>query len=273
MARRLRAGHHAVSAGGRNALTRLYFVNQCDMDMRVLFATIGTSMGHSLVISQELKRALYSFVLSLYETFEKANGSSALVSDIYSLGNRILGSAARIGTSDDGRRVIKDMVGDLRALKGLLGVARDIRMAERDLLASMIEESQRIADSISELIIHSDEVGVSIGRKQSYENSAGNVSSSSIGIPPINSASFKKAVKEVVLAPSADENPKPMLSPRQEAIMEVLKRRDKVTVGELGLLFSGRVSKKTLQRDLQEMAERSMIKKNGDRRWTAYSLG
>ncbi|MBI4134776.1 MAG: DeoR family transcriptional regulator [Candidatus Sungbacteria bacterium] len=52
----------------------------------------------------------------------------------------------------------------------------------------------------------------------------------------------------------------------------MLRRRPRVTVGELGALFSGRVSKKTLQRDLQDLSDRDVVKRTGERRWTAYSL-
>lgn len=62
------------------------------------------------------------------------------------------------------------------------------------------------------------------------------------------------------------------MSLRQTAILEVLKRRNRVTVGELGALFSGRVSKKTLQRDLQDLADRSIVKRTGEKRWAVYSL-
>src|SRR3989338_5462132 len=59
---------------------------------------------------------------------------------------------------------------------------------------------------------------------------------------------------------------------RQQAILEVLKRRPKISVGELDPLFSQRVSKKTLQRDLQDLIDQGVVKREGDKRWAVYSI-
>jgi DNA-binding HxlR family transcriptional regulator len=60
-------------------------------------------------------------------------------------------------------------------------------------------------------------------------------------------------------------------SSRTIAIMNQLRTKPELTIRDLGPLFPG-VSEKTIQRDLQSLSSRGMVKKTGERRWAKYSL-
>lgn len=60
-------------------------------------------------------------------------------------------------------------------------------------------------------------------------------------------------------------------SSRTIAIMNQLRTKPELTIRDLGPLFPG-VSEKTIQRDLQALSSRGMVKKTGERRWAKYSL-
>lgn len=64
---------------------------------------------------------------------------------------------------------------------------------------------------------------------------------------------------------------KPSTGGRKQRLMSIIKDREKVTVGELSVLFS-EYSEKTIQRDLLEMVERGILRKEGDKRWRTYLL-
>jgi len=62
-----------------------------------------------------------------------------------------------------------------------------------------------------------------------------------------------------------------VISPRQKKILEILKERKKIQMGELIAFFSD-LNRRTLIRDLEELFKAQIIKRDGDGRGTYYSL-
>ncbi len=60
-------------------------------------------------------------------------------------------------------------------------------------------------------------------------------------------------------------------STRQEAILTVLKGQSNLTIKDFVKVIKD-CSEKTIQRDLIELVDRGMVKKEGERRWSRYSL-
>ena len=58
---------------------------------------------------------------------------------------------------------------------------------------------------------------------------------------------------------------------RKKKIIDILKNKDKATVGELAGSFND-YSEKTIQRDLLELVDKGLLKKRGDKRWRVYYL-
>ncbi|MBI2096203.1 MAG: DeoR family transcriptional regulator [Candidatus Taylorbacteria bacterium] len=58
---------------------------------------------------------------------------------------------------------------------------------------------------------------------------------------------------------------------RRETVLNLLKKMREVTVKDVAQVLSG-CSEKTIQRDLLELVESGVLKKNGERRWSRYSL-
>lgn len=59
---------------------------------------------------------------------------------------------------------------------------------------------------------------------------------------------------------------------RKQKILSYIKEKDWVSVGELANLFQGKISEKTVQRDLVGMANAGLLLKEGDKRWRRYKL-
>lgn len=58
---------------------------------------------------------------------------------------------------------------------------------------------------------------------------------------------------------------------RKTAILEVLKNRSNLTVKDVAQVVTG-CSEKTIQRELIELVEKGVVKREGERRWSRYSL-
>jgi len=58
---------------------------------------------------------------------------------------------------------------------------------------------------------------------------------------------------------------------RKDKVFRIVKEKGRVTVGELASIFPD-FSEKTLQRDLLEMVDKGLLKKEGDKRWRVYLL-
>jgi DNA-binding transcriptional ArsR family regulator len=60
-------------------------------------------------------------------------------------------------------------------------------------------------------------------------------------------------------------------SDRQEAILAILKTKGPVYIKDISTMIR-EVSEKTIQRELQALVTQGVVKREGDRRWTQYSL-
>ncbi|MBI2507130.1 MAG: DeoR family transcriptional regulator [Candidatus Niyogibacteria bacterium] len=59
---------------------------------------------------------------------------------------------------------------------------------------------------------------------------------------------------------------------RRQEIISLIKEKDWTSVGEIAEVFKGRISEKTLQRDLVSMAGEGLLLKEGEKRWRKYKL-
>ena len=59
------------------------------------------------------------------------------------------------------------------------------------------------------------------------------------------------------------------MSDRQRAILDRVREIGKVKVSDFYEAFRG-ISAKTVQRDLQELVARNLLRKEGEKRWTIY---
>lgn len=62
------------------------------------------------------------------------------------------------------------------------------------------------------------------------------------------------------------------LNERQQRIIEYLSGNSRVQIGDIRQLFDQSISEKTLQRDLWQLVHFGLIRRQGDNRWTSYSL-
>lgn len=214
-------------------------------------------------------------ILSIYETFEPLPMRGVLVNDVESTANRVLGLVARYGTFELKDRILRDILGELKQLKAFLGIARDTSLLERQPAAELLMECATLENIFANML---GTVETEPARPDVVQGSPQELPAEiSLGISGIG----PDVVDEIEPSNGSDthnasdanhEAARARAIARREAIMEVLKHRDKVSIGDLGNLFMGKVSRKTLLRDLQEMVDQGIVEKGGDKRWTHYSL-
>lgn len=61
------------------------------------------------------------------------------------------------------------------------------------------------------------------------------------------------------------------INERQKVILEYLKKTQQAKISDLFSFFND-ISSKTIQRDLQDLVGRQLLKKEGEKRWTVYSF-
>lgn len=62
------------------------------------------------------------------------------------------------------------------------------------------------------------------------------------------------------------------LSDRQNSLLRIIKDRGSSSVGDLTPLVGGSISEKTIQRDLNALADAGMLRREGEKRWRRYYL-
>ena len=184
-----------------------------------------------------------------------------LVNDIESSANRALGLVARYATFEIKDKLLRDILGELKQLKAFLGIARDTSLLERQPAAELMTACAALEDTFGGLL-----------ESMTPAPTAPEVNLGVTGIAP-GTDTEEPPISNSDTPDTDHEEVRSRALARREAIMEVLKHRPKVSVGDLVNLFMGKVSRKTLQRDLQEMVDEKIVNKGGDKRWTYYSLG
>jgi len=87
-----------------------------------------------------------------------------------------------------------------------------------------------------------------------------------------NSVSQSKGIQ---LKQKADQKPKIAVKDKKDnrktAILELLKKQSNLTIKDFVKAISG-CSEKTIQRELLDLVDKGIVKKEGERRWSTYSL-
>jgi len=79
---------------------------------------------------------------------------------------------------------------------------------------------------------------------------------------------YKNLIKESYFEPKED---RPSINERQKKILEILKEKGKIQVGQVKEFFPN-VSKRTLRRDFQSLMKKGIIERIGEKNKTFYQL-
>ncbi|OHA00781.1 MAG: hypothetical protein A3H71_00110 [Candidatus Sungbacteria bacterium RIFCSPLOWO2_02_FULL_48_13b] len=269
------------------------------------------SASYPVSLDIELRRRVYIFTLSIYEAFESLMDRGVLAADVEKSSNQFLKLVAAYPAKENKGQILKDIIAEAKGTKALLGIVRDIRLVESDIVGilmnqivelesefyaiepkqmevepvattdldakrNLVEAVMQLPEKEPILEMPALEEGAMEDPESVREEIAENMSQLPDQIALLDREILRAEKGDepltVVTEPILDKHEHQSIAKRQEAIVEVLKRRDAVSVGELARLFTGIVGQKTLQRDLQDLVEKHIVSKSGEKRWTVYSL-
>mgnify|MGYP006282612567 CR=1 FL=1 len=144
---------------------------------------------------------------------------------------------------------------NLSILKGFFDIAKEQKWAS----LAAIEEIERQYDKIESDLRENKETEERELEKLDFSLKSQNLTPVSESEEPQEQIDLPKLEKEV------------KLGPRKNKILELMKRREKVQVGELCQIFP-QTSKRTLRRDFRSLLEQGLIERTGESSETFYRL-
>ena len=214
-------------------------------------------------IPHQVNHHLLELTLALYRVTNLFPSTEVLKCQIREKANEIFEDVAECG---EDRTFAKDAVrilGKIETIKGYLKIAVAMRFVLPMNLMVLEREYNHIADYFSQ------ELETRSGRDRIRENDTASLQSvekkKKNVIEPAHLGLSKNEV--------AVETPRTeiKMNKRQKIIMDHVQKTTSVQLSDLFPVFED-VSQKTIQRDLQELVMRNILKRKGDRRWTMYSL-
>jgi hypothetical protein len=154
----------------------------------------------------------------------------------------------------------------------------NILVREIDAVATLVkdrltEDTNRAGYVLSDSFFKTEEISQnnSLSTNQSTSTSTENSGNQSTGTftsstkNVLDKASGNKAIKDSI------PHIKDKKESRQDSILNLLKKDSGLTIKDFAKVVVG-CSEKTIQRELLELVEKGIIKKEGERRWSTYSL-
>ncbi|MBI2640434.1 MAG: DeoR family transcriptional regulator [Candidatus Sungbacteria bacterium] len=209
-------------------------------------------------IPKEVQRRVFELTLALYRVTDFFPQGEVLRKHLREKGNEIFGGLGEYGFSGNYEHEAVAVLAKIQALKGYLNVARSMRFVKSINLTVLEREYDFLAD-----FLHGE-----------LENTKPSVS-------PKAEPRGEEKVKESLSTWeefSVSEEKKTGLEPiseamneRQQKILEHLRKSEYAKISDFAPQFAG-ISTKTIQRDLQDLVTKNVLKKEGEKRWTIYSF-
>lgn len=203
--------------------------------------------------------------LALYRVTDFFPQGEVLRKHLREKANEVFGGVGEYGFSGDYQHETVAILAKIQALKGYLNVARSMRFVKPINITVLEREYDFLAD-----FLHGEMEDIkpsSLPKKEepqvkervktdlsTWEDFT--VSAQNVQLPVSNNG--MEAIAGVI-------------NDRQEKILEHLKQAERAKISDFAPHFVG-ISTKTIQRDLQDLVIKNVLKKEGEKRWTVYSI-
>lgn len=204
-------------------------------------------------ISKERRRKIFELTLALYRVTDFFPPGEALRKHLREKANDIFGRVSEYGYSEDPQQEAVVILGRIESVKGYLGIARSLRFIRPINLTVLEREYEALTDFFSRELeepktpLEKEEVPAKTTQPEVKKE-----------LPTWDEFASKRG----------DSN---AINDRQKKILDHIKQVNQAKISDFFTVF-GDISSKTIQRDLQDLVARSVLKKEGEKRWTIYSL-
>ena len=211
-------------------------------------------------ISKELHRQVFELTLALYRVTDFFPQGEVLRRQLREKANEIFGGISEYGYSREYPQEAVAILAKIQAVNGYLAVARAMRFVKPINLTVLEREYNFLTDFLSkELEVNSNNSAAEITPSVTVEEKKPQVQE------PLTTRDELAVDKPGLIHVATDFNQ------RQKKILEHLSTVQQAKVSDFYGFFEG-ISSKTVQRDLQELVTKSILKKDGEKRWTTYLL-
>lgn len=163
--------------------------------------------------------------------------------------------------------------GEINSIKGLFEIVRGRQLINEINISVFSKEYDKLSSLIDQQMNNSRQ-----SDKKDEEVRATNKNLYDDFYPEKNSNNAQKDYKKENLGHQIQKTEKiPLaensagLNDRQSMILNHIKQINQAKISDFYSMFSN-ISSKTIQRDLQDLVSKNLLKKEGDKRWTIYSL-
>lgn len=236
-------------------------------------------------ISKEMKRKIFELTLALYRVTDFFPSEEILKKQLRQKANDILGLIAEYSINHQSRSEIYTILAKIKSIKSYLALAKHNKMVkainvavlerEYEFFEGFFErELEYFEEAIEDIVLKSSrhkkttaiERDVIFHQKVSVENGNGN------GIGNVNVSNEHGHDHTHMIEPKKESIlPNAKFNERQVKMLDYLKGHEQAKISDLTGFFAD-LSSKTIQRDLNDLVIRGVIKKEGEKRWTVYSL-
>lgn len=233
-------------------------------------------------IPKELHRKLFELTLALYRVTDFFPQGEALRKHLREKANEIFGLASEYGFSPDSEREAVTIFAKVESIKGYIGIARSLRFVKPINLTVLEREYDALAGFFGrELATLKEEVEAAIPSFEkreelsTWEDFAKRLPRKKQGKnEDVSDMSDKQ--REIARTANNSNNPVEILdlngiSDRQKKILGYIQKTSQAKISDFYAFFTD-ISSKTIQRDLQDLVAKNFLKKEGEKRWTVYSL-
>lgn len=239
-----------------------------------------------LRIPKELHRKAFDLTLALYRVTDFFPQGEALRRHLREKADDIFGMVAEYGYSQECEREAALILAKTQSVKGYLALARSLRFVKPINLSVLEREYSILADfftreleQLKQEAIQGFEERNHIQRQNKFELDGQDDTDPAVAeVGKEEKRGLDSLYKKRPVPVSASDQrnilslEKGGLNQRQKQILEYLSKESSAKISSFFASFQS-VSSKTIQRDLQDLVAKNILKKEGEKRWTTYSLG
>lgn len=236
-------------------------------------------------ISKEMKRKIFELTLALYRVTDFFSSEEILKKQLRQKANEILGLIAEYSVNHQSKSEIYNILAKIKSVKSYLALAKhnkfvkpiNVAVLEReyDFFENFFERELDYFEEVIDDIVPKNERpkkttaierDVIFHQKVSVENGNGNGGDNNgNGHYEHHGNIHEIKPKGYSILPASN------LNERQVKVLGYLNSHTQAKISDLTIFFTN-ISSKTIQRDLNDLVVKGVIKKEGEKRWTVYSL-
>lgn len=206
--------------------------------------------------SQELHRRTFELTLALYRVTDFFPQGEVLKRQLREKANEIFGNVTEYEYADGRERGALALLAKVETMKGYLRVSRSMGFV-RSINLTILEREYELLERLFRQELDGDDV---------MQNRDRNPREVSYTQQMHDSAKIKDPKAQQRVAREGGG-----MTDRQKKILTFVEKVSQAKISDFHALLIG-VSAKTIQRDLHDLVQKNILKKDGEKRWTTYSL-